>query len=940
MTITLLCKKNINNNKVMEHYLDLLHRVLAATDDGRRIIDDWLPALIVKGNIGKAFSLRDDDHSPSAHLVPPSDKYKSPGWHVKDFGMHNGWYSAVDVYMMSRGYDKSSQYMFALHELAERYGVSDKLDPRVNTRRVTFRDATAEELRQPPHIEYYDNFDDINLARVFIPSVKPEHLTTYGWRPVKQITRVSAEGKLIVLTADPATYPVFAQECHHTDEQGNVRLSHHKIYEPFSPKKEYRFWTIGEVPADYMYGRDALLRRWRKGGEQQLPVVLVVSGGSDALCALSYGYPAIWFNSETRTLKPDELAWLQKYCQRVVYVADIDPTGTSVGKTLSLSMPTLCVAWIDPKELGGLHDARGRELKDLKDYLTLHPRQEDMDRLVGGARCAQIWREVKKGDKGDVSYTVSEVSLTYFLWLNGYCQLKDDDEAKPQYIHIDKGIVRRVKAKSIHSFLKEWGERQGIAEGLLNQLLKSCRNMITDTAGNLKTVDTLDFTTATATSQLMYFSNYKVSITAKGIGYKPYSTIDDGCYVWQDAVIQHTFRPMKPMFSWQKGDDGRYHITIEPKAPSKMLRVVQNMARIHWRKETEMHLELSEPEKGEQEQCLVVLLLAIGYLLHRYKSASAAWAPLLMDYAIGNSSKERNGRSGKTFILKAVGTLLRMAYIDMMTWTKKGNQQFTFAGVKDSTGLIVIDECPEDFAFSFLNAKITDDLEVECKGKDAFVIPFSKSPKIGIATNHHLDKHDPSTEGRFAPVVVSDYYHWKTPTNDYLESRKIYNEFNQNLLRDDYAESDFQADAYFMLECLQMYLSLPVDDRRQTPPMARIERRELQTAIGDTFMQWANENLAPGSEWLDRKVKADDLLAAFNQDTRYGWSPKKFSQRLKQWCSFAEHIVCYNPASVTCQKNDGERWQGRDKGIRTSFYYLQSKAAEKLPMPTEGDLPF
>ena len=369
-----------------------------------------------------------------------------------------------------------------------------------------------------------------------------------------------------------------------------------------------------------------------------------------------------------------------------------------------------------------------------------------------------------------------------------------------------------------------------------------------------------------------------------------------------------------------------------------MARAVRNMARLHWRKQDELGLQLTEEEVAEEMQALVVIMLMIGYLLHRHKSPSAAYAALLLDYAIGNSPKERNGRSGKTFLLKAVGALLKMEYIDMSNLAKKSNQQFGFSGVKESTGLIIVDECPENFAFNELYAKISDDMEVERKGKDPVVIPFSKAPKFGIATNHTLKDHSPSTEGRFAPVVVADYYHVKTQLNDYRETRKISDEFHQNLLDLEYAETDWQADIHFMLECLQMFLSLPVADHRQMPPIKNIEQRELQAAISDGFRQWADEVLGEGSEYLDKPVKADLLLGLYKQETNSPISPKGFTEQLMKWCKYASHIACFNPASKTNQKADGDRWYQYENGKKVKFYYIQTVTSAQQAVDQE--LPF
>ena len=97
-------------------------------------------------------------------------------------------------------------------------------------------------------------------------------------------------------------------------------------------------------------------------------------------------------------------------------------------------------------------------------------------------------------------------------------------------------------------------------------------------------------------------------------------------------------------------------------------------------------------------------------------------------------------------------------------------------------------------------------------------------------------------------------------------------------------------------------------------------------AVGKDFKQWADEFLAEDGGHLDCELKAEDMLAAFNAETRYGWSPKKFAQHLKAYCEMAAHIHCLNPASVTGKKKDGERWQKREEnGVFRTIYYVMSE---------------
>lgn len=917
----------------MTQNFDLIQRILDASNRGLDIITDCCPAAAkVVNNTKKAFRLRSDERTPSAYLYPPKDS--GDCWHVKDYGMADGegYFSPIDLYMREHGYVKS-QFSLAIHELAERYGVEETLQKSVNKPDIEQRTALPEEVGQPPVVACRDGFTEEEL-RTWGPCVKPEHLTELGWQAVVSV-QSTKDGKTTIKKSTP-TYPIFVQNCAYTNANGTSG-SFQKLYEPKNYDKRFRFSSIGEKPSDYVFGLNALRSKFMSNNEEKIDAVILVSGGSDAVNCLSMGFQPVWLNSETANLSEATFRTLQSYAKRVVLIADNDETGRETARRLALRFPQLYTVWFTAEDMGGLHDSRHGLCKDLKDYIMLHHSKRDMEKLVKRAKKSH-YADYQTDKNGKGSYTISETALTYFLWLNGYSQIKDVNDPKPQYIYEKNGIVSHVKAKDIHNFLKEWCEHEGVSELLQNTLMKSCRTMITDSTGHLTMRDDIDFSSATPTSQTVYFNNSKVTVTADSINHQPYSAYTGGRYVWEESVVKHTYRKLKPQFTWEKDEEGRYIITFAEDAPSKLARVVRNMARLHWRKQDELGLQLTEEEVAEEMQALVVIMLMIGYLLHRHKSPSAAYAALLLDYAIGNSPKERNGRSGKTFLLKAVGALLKMEYIDMSNLAKKSNQQFGFSGVKESTGLIIVDECPENFAFNELYAKISDDMEVERKGKDPVVIPFSKAPKFGIATNHTLKDHSPSTEGRFAPVVVADYYHVKTQLNDYRETRKISDEFHQNLLDLEYAETDWQADIHFMLECLQMFLSLPVADRRQMPPIKNIEQRELQAAISDGFRQWADEVLGESSEYLDKPVKADLLLGLYKQETNSPISPKGFTEQLMKWCKYASHIACFNPASKTNQKADGDRWYQYENGKKVKFYYIQTVTLAQQAVDQE--LPF
>jgi hypothetical protein len=915
---------------------DLLQRVYDATNGGLDIITDLLPAVddaVI--NNKKAFRLRPDERTPSAHLYPPDQK--RPYWHVKDFGMGEGGglFSPIDLYLWDRGYGQEKFHM-ALEELAERYGVQEVLTSSTNKPDMEQRAARPEEIGAMPRIKLNEGLEGIDLS-CWGTNVKAEHLETYGWKSVSEVA-ITYSDKVVVRKPTP-TYPIFAQQCDYVDEQGQPQVFY-KVYEPRTPDKAHRFLIVGKKPQNHIFGLQAVRQRFLKQGEEKLPVLLLVSGGSDAVAALSYGYLSVWLDSETKGLSDYDHSVLMKYTKWLVNIPDNDATGIKVGQRLALTHLGIHTAWLTQKDMGGLHDNRGRQCKDLRDYLRLNPSKKAMDTLVNRAIKAKFW-SVRENNQGQKEYSLSLTSLNYFLELNGFYTLKDETRREPVYIRIEGIIVQRITAKTIVAFLKSWMEQQGLPKALQDKVLRS-RDLPTNNVSTLRERDDLDFSRATATSQRFYFRNCWVEVSAAKVAVHRYSE-SDGHYVWQDSIIQHDYRPIPDMFTVTTDEEGRYNVDIaEHKELSNLFLFLVNSSRLYWRKEDEGGLALTDDEIAEQNLSLVSKLANYGYLLSGHKSESEAWATICMDSTMAENVDECNGRSGKSFYVNAAAMMAKTFKIDAGT-TSFRDPRFIFDGVTEDTSLVFIDECPLKFNYNFIYGMVSGDFRVEEKNRHSFVIPFAQSPKFVLATNFTLSRHDPSTEGRIWPLPFSDYYHVKTPKNDYLESRSIRDDFGKNLMGTEYDEQDWQRDFAFMTQCVRFYLSLKPGERRIMPPLSRIERREQMAAVGKDFRQWADDFFAENSGHLDCDLKAEMVLADFNQETKFGWSPKKMTQHLIAYCQFADHIHCLNPASVTHKDEDGQRWIKRDENAQQkTYYYVMSEKAAKTEeqVPVQSTLTF
>ena len=925
----------------------LLQRVYDASSDGLEIITRLLPeaeaTIAQDGRVTRKFKLRPTEQTPSAMLRRPDQKY--PYWRVVDYGGGQGErrFSPIDLYMRDRGY-RPEQFALALHELAEEYGVEEELKRSVNKPDITRRDALPAELGQPPKVALREGFTADELL-AWGPRVKAEHLRELGWQAVSEVVMTvgakttEKDGQTIVtppsvITKRPTErYPIFAQTCTYIDTEGQPRRFL-KVYEPKSWAKAYRFFIVGSAPQHHIYGLDALRRRFQERGEQKLPEVVITSGGSDAVNLLSLGFQPVWFNSETAAIRADDIQLLSKMARRVILIPDIDATGIAQARTLALQYPQLHVVWMTDLDMGSLHDNRGRRRKDLKDFIQLHPRREDVAQLLARAQSAQWWQRREAKD-GHAEYLISASRLSYWLSLHGFYTLRDDTRQEPLYIRVDGVRVSRIVAKTIRNFICEQARREGLDEALIDRLMRS-HDLPTDRASLLTERDDLDFSRATQTSQRFFFRNAWVEVTADRIRQHRYSELE-GTHVWEDQIIAHDYRQLKPMFSLERRDDGGWAVEIPGVPPSKLLQIVANTSRLHWREAEEGCLELSDEERREEHQCLAAKIACIGYLLHGYKSEAEAWAPICQDARLAESEDECNGGSGKSLFLRAVSRLLNTFYIDAHVPTVTENR-FLFDGVTPETDLVIIDECDRRLNFDFFFGRITGDMKGEEKGNHPFLIPFAQSPKMAFATNYTLRRHDASTERRIWPQVFSDYYHEATRQNDYRCSRSIRDDLGCNLMGTDYSEQDWQADIAFMMQCLQAYLSLPREERRIMPPMSRIDRREQMAAVGKDFKQWADDFLSPDSGNLDRELRADEMLAAFNAETRYGWSPKKFAQHLKAYCELAPHIYCLNPASITGRKEDGQRYQKNDEsGGKRTCYYIESQSKFETESGCKGE---
>ena len=468
----------------------------------------------------------------------------------------------------------------------------------------------------------------------------------------------------------------------------------------------------------------------------------------------------------------------------------------------------------------------------------------------------------------------------------------------------------------------------------------------------------------------MFFPKDTWRITGDGITSFPSKTGDGSRYVWNTNVLQHKVSVLPPMFECKITEDaeGTLHYDIDVKEhESNMFRYIINTSRVHWRKELEYDFEdesvevaeayrkahkfdiagpnLTAAEIQEQKQNLISKLFAIGYNMHRYKSPSQAWAIYAMDNRIGDDG-QCNGRSGKSFLFKTFGRFMRTVELSGRN-PKLMDNPHVYDRVNQHTDFILVDDCDKYLQTSLFYDSITGGMTVNPKNNRSFFIEFENSPKFGFTTNYVPSEFDPSTSARLLYMVFSDYYHERTPENDYLETRSIRDDFNKNLFTD-YTEEEWNQDINFFAQCLAFYLKMSGQGIKIQPPLENIMKRKYKSDMGANFEDWAYQYFSEEGEHLDTLLVRSVVMEDFR---RFANLPKctmqRFTKALKGFAALCPYVDMINPPEMLntsgrlMRKVDGETQEMIFvRTVKMREYMQKSRVDGENGHASQGELAF
>ena len=912
--------------------------IYRATRDGLDVVLHYYPqAAEVVGTKNK-FKCRPQEKTASATLTLKTYGDYSV-WKVTDFGDEGHMLSPLDICMKEEGITRPYE---AILKLASIFDVRDELNRSINKPEVVKRPATVDEKDGTRVFSLLAEIPEEHL-KVLGPKVRKEDAEALRWHEAEWVGFV--KNREVICKYSTEHYPIFMRECLVEEAHGDTpEVKFYKIYEPLNPDKGFRFSyaPAGVKPPQYINGFDELKRQWRAYNaaeeaafyadpanedkpyrEKKLKEAFICSGERDSLCCKSMGYSPIWFNSETYRLSDGEYKEIMKYVEVLYNIPDIDATGKAKGTQLALQFIDIHTVWL-PDMLRTYKDNRGKGRKDLKDWMELRDKPSDFRGLMELAMPARFWTEYTNKKTGAKTYDIDTACLHYFLRLNGFYALHDENLKDTCYIRIDGNVVRHIKPKEIRGFVRDWAVARCLPRPVRNLILNSPR-LSDSVLESLQEID-LDFRNYTPTTQLFFFPKKVIEATPEGLVEHQGGDGSLQQYVWADSIIDHKVKLLPPMFTITRtpapdGGRDRFDIEVTGEVKSCMWGYIINSSRVHWRKELEYNFAdrdaseaaayrqthhfcidgegLTEAEVQEQKQNLISKIFTIGYILHRYKSPSRAWAPQAMDNKIGEDG-ECNGRSGKSFLFKALAMFMKTVKLSGRN-PKLMDNPHVFDQVTRHTDFVLVDDCDRHMSAGLFYDIITSDMTVNPKNNPSYTIPFEESPKFGFTTNYVPKDFDASTEARLLYMVYSDYYHQRTETNDYLETRSIHDDFGRDLFTSSYSEEDWNQDINFFLQCTQFYLSLCQEGIKLLPPMTNIMMRKLKADMGTNFEDWAYSYFAEDGDHLDRMIIRREAYEAFIDDAKVNknyYTMNRFTKALRSFVELCPYTAEYNPADL------------------------------------------
>ncbi len=909
--------------------MTLKEKILQASDYGKDIIVRLYPESADCFGTNRKFRMR-EEKTASTSLKLVESQNGLTYWAVNDWGSGSAkGLNAIDLY--AQFYNIT--FPHACQLLASELGIDTSLQKEVNKPTIEQR---VRRINETPGIFQYieKEFTDDELF-IMGPFVNKRVLERYHWKSLREYDIVKQD-KVTEIHSNE-NYPIFARDC------GDF----YKIYKPYEFDKQYRFVYMPKSTDSSVHTKDfinglaeidaALYEMYNSSAannedgtssdtnnEKKLSAIFICSGERDAMNIAGMGYYPVWFNSETANITYEQYHLLKSKAHVIYNIPDIDETGIRQGGRLALQYIDLRTVEL-PQWLRERRDNRGRPRKDLRDFVELKPRKDakrDFDNLVAASLSACFWETLHIGKREIINIRVT--SMLYYLKLAGFRRWQDPFSQRWFYVHLQGFKVTKCELNDIRDFIRMEIKRRHLPIEVLESFILSGKTT-KSVFDNLESIN-LEFRDS-GEKRILHFQNGDYSVDKNN--FEKINALQS--YYWANKVIPHAIRRLPSCYDYD-ASTGKIRFLEHP---SKVYRYLTNTCRMHWRKEYEdkatgnanddrQYCEkyqfslygdrLTKEQQEEQVKHLLNKMYVYGYLLYGKKSDShtfAVWAMENQDLEVNYCS----GGSGKTLFYRC---LEKTGFLKILTLDGRNpmlfNNNHYMERVDYDTDIIHFEDTNFDFKFQAIYGIIDSGVTVNRKNEGSFVIPYQAAPNLVMCSNFAPPDNNPSTRRRIIPVIFSDYYHYRVDSA-YRETRQVKDDFGIDLFNHAYSEEDYNADCNFMIDCLQLFLTMKSEKRVCQPPLANFEKRIHHQLIGDVLLEFFDDYFLDqgNADRLIPKFEAYNALKRWFDGRNNSMTMNRFKKTLMEYCNYRNFE--FNPSSI-CNSNDNRIIRCRKLGDR------------------------
>jgi len=358
----------------------------------------------------------------------------------------------------------------------------------------------------------------------------------------------------------------------------------------------------------------------------------------------------------------------------------------------------------------------------------------------------KFWSKSDKGKVEDIPNLFKEL-----LQENGYYKYQYVGKNQPfTFVKVTNNLVSETTTTDIKDFVLNYLEELNDMT-VWNYYAQQTRIF---EEKHLKMIDTIDiyFLSDTKDTSYLYYRNCALAITKNSVRQIDYVDLDG--YIWKDQIIDRVYKNSKV-----KNCDYKKFISNISFRDSDRIKSMES---------------------------------TIGFLLHDYKNASYCPAVILNDQVVSSNPE---GGTGKGLFMNALGYMKNLVKIDGKVFSF--DKSFGYQSITTDTRIISFDDVKKGFKFSGLFSVITEGITIERKNKDAVIIPFHKSPKVAITTNHAIEGSGNSFTRRTWELELYQHYSQTfTPEDDFGK-----------LMFSDWDDNEWNVFDNYMIKCIQLYLS-------------------------------------------------------------------------------------------------------------------------------------